>query len=173
MWWMQGNLGGGTMGTYDIAQICLNGHVLTTTVNTSPERTAKHCKKCGEATITACPSCNAAIRGFYHIQNVVRMRASYSVPSFCHNCGKPYPWTERKLQAAEELINELEEISDVEKKKAIDSLPDLMTETPGTELAVSRFKRLYDKVPLSLKETFRKLVVDISAEAIKKSMTGM
>ncbi len=51
------------MGWHDTAQICLNGHVITTHANTSPDLMQKHCDKCGEPTITKCPNCKSDIRG--------------------------------------------------------------------------------------------------------------
>ena len=45
------------MGYYDIAQICLNGHVITEKARGAPEFAQKFCKKCGESTITECQSC--------------------------------------------------------------------------------------------------------------------
>lgn len=38
---------------YDTAQICLNGHVVTSMSETVPQRMRKFCEQCGEAIITA------------------------------------------------------------------------------------------------------------------------
>ena len=82
---------------YDVMQVCLNGHVITSTAKTNPEDLKKRCPKCGEETITQCPDCHAEIQGYEHIPGV-----SYSGPStppgYCHECGEPYPWTERRKQ---------------------------------------------------------------------------
>ena len=55
------------MGTYDIAQICREGHVVNTMARDYPESNEAFCAKCGSATVTACDGCQAAIRGHYHV----------------------------------------------------------------------------------------------------------
>jgi hypothetical protein len=50
---------------YDTALICLNGHDINSSFTRFPEFNAKHCKDCGKAGITECPSCDASIRGRY------------------------------------------------------------------------------------------------------------
>ena len=51
---------------YDIAQICINGHVINSMSKSHPEHNKKFCDKCGAPTITNCPKCNTPIRGHYH-----------------------------------------------------------------------------------------------------------
>src|SRR5213080_2664584 len=48
---------------YDVAQVCLNGHVTNGFSRSSPEFNETFCSNCGERTITVCPACNHAIRG--------------------------------------------------------------------------------------------------------------
>jgi hypothetical protein len=93
---------------YDTAQVCLNGHVVTSMSQSSPERLRKFCEKCGEPAITACPTCHQSIQGFYLNSMVIGLR--YELPAFCGECGKPFPWTEQRLEAARELTNEAEHL---------------------------------------------------------------
>ena len=51
---------------YDVAQICLNGHVINESVKEYPKFNKKYCDKCGASTITNCPNCHAEIQGEYH-----------------------------------------------------------------------------------------------------------
>jgi hypothetical protein len=67
-------------------------------------------------------------------------------PSYCHFCGTPYPWTVLKLEAAKEMAEELDELSPEEKEKLKDSLDDLTVNTPKTNLAVTRTKKLLGKL---------------------------
>ena len=38
------------------------------------------------------------------------------LPSFCPDCGEPYPWTEAKLKAAQELTDLNEDLSPEERE---------------------------------------------------------
>lgn len=84
------------MGYYDTAQICLKGHVVTDSYNTFPAGRQAFCQECGSKTITACPTCNADIRGNYHVDGVVGVGGVNEAPAFCHSCGKSYPWSSRR-----------------------------------------------------------------------------
>lgn len=91
---------------YDIAQICLNGHVITSATKTAPKLKRRFCDKCGAPTITECPNCGADIRGYYHVPGELTLAATYRLPKFCRDCGVAYPWTESLLEAAHELALE-------------------------------------------------------------------
>lgn len=148
---------------YDVAQICLNGHVINSSSKKHPEHNKKFCDKCSTVTITNCPKCNTEIRGRYHVENVGSID-DYIVPAYCSNCGKPFPWTEAKIQTFKELIDEHTSLTAQEKDNMKKDIYDLANETPRTNLAITRLK----KVAKTLGEEVRKLVVDISSEAIKK-----
>ncbi len=83
------------MGYYDIQQVCLNGHQTTDSYNRSPQFRKNFCTTCGEKTIHQCPGCNEPIKGDYHVQGIIAIGGT-RVPTHCENCGKPFPWTERK-----------------------------------------------------------------------------
>lgn len=102
-------------GVYDIAQICLNGHEITSTFNESPELRTKHCNKCGEGTIVKCLNCETGIRGYYSVPGIVSF-SPYDVPSFCHNCGEAFPWTQKLLDNAVELVGLDDELRNEEKE---------------------------------------------------------
>lgn len=151
---------------YDTAQVCLNGHKVTASYLDFPEHRQNFCDQCGAATITACQSCHAEIRGFYRGSMIVQ----YAPPHFCHECGKAYPWTEAKQQAALDLIEELDGLSADERAALRETLPDLVHETPRSELAALRFKKLLGKISKAAGDVLRKVVIDLAAEAIKKSL---
>jgi hypothetical protein len=77
---------------YDTMQVCENGHQITSSAASRPEIQKQRCPKCGAATLTACPKCGTRIAGYHHIPGFVDL-SSVPVPSFCENCGEPYPWT--------------------------------------------------------------------------------
>lgn len=113
------------MGYYDIAQVCLNGHVTNSMARGSPASNQPFCHKCGERTIIPCPSCDADIRGYYHVEGVFFVVGDYSAPAFCFQCGKPFPWTARGLDAANELADTFEGISEEDREELKKSLDEL------------------------------------------------
>ena len=86
------------MGSYDIQQVCLNGHQITDSYNQFPQFQKNFCDKCGELTIHQCPSCKHPIKGFYQVDGVLTTSQT-AVPSHCENCGRPYPWSIPKMPA--------------------------------------------------------------------------
>jgi hypothetical protein len=102
------------LSSYDTAQICMNGHVVTAYAASSPNRRQDFCSFCGEKTIMSCQNCNNAILGEDH-ESLIPI---FCKPSYCIKCGKPYPWTQSSIEAAKELI-ELAEIPLEEKESLL------------------------------------------------------
>jgi len=92
------------------------------------------------------------------------------LPSFCPNCGKPYPWTEEKLKAAKELTDEFENLSPEERETLKKSLDDIVRDTPQTPIAATRFKKLVAKAGKVAADGLRDILVDIASEAAKKAI---
>ena len=155
-------------GEYDVAQVCLNGHVVNSSLKRFPQGSKNFCDKCGALTITNCPSCNTEIQGKYRAEGVIDL-TKYIPPKFCPSCGKPYPWTEAKIQAAYELTREIENISEDDKKILSRSIDDIVKDTPRTTLGATRTKRILSKVSNStVVDAFKKILVDIISETAKK-----
>ena len=114
---------------FDVAQICLNGHVINDRTQQFPQGNKRFCPICGEATTTTCLECDHPIRGDYISDLVVVMGRFYKMPAYCENCGKPYAWTERTRAAAEKLAADLPGLSDEEKGELVGSIDDLVRET--------------------------------------------
>ena len=85
------------------AQICLNGHARSSL----SKNVEKFCSECGAETIQQCPNCKNLIRGKEDIPGVADF-TSYHVPKYCYNCGRPYPWTQSKLDAMKEFYSSYE-----------------------------------------------------------------
>jgi hypothetical protein len=159
------------MGIYDAAQVCLNGHVITDTYHRSPEFRQKFCDKCGQPTIYQCPKCKTEIRGDYHVENLfVITTGEKTPPAFCFACGKPFPWVAAKIAAAQALADEVDGLTDAERITLKASIEQIAAETPMTDVAVVRLKKLIPKVLAGGGEALRRLVVDVASEAAKKSM---
>jgi hypothetical protein len=156
---------------FDKAQVCRRGHRGTLYALTQPITVKKFCTDCGAPMVDACEHCGAHLRGVRHIPGVLSTHAP-ATPSFCYECGKPYPWTEERLSAAREFALELEGLSSDEREQLSKSLDDIVADTPRTSLAVVRMKKMVAKVAKPVGEAFYKLVVDISSETAKKMLTG-
>lgn len=155
--------------SYDTAQICKNGHEINSSYHQFPQFNQKFCDKCGEETTTKCSHCNTEIRGYLRGSFSV---SPYEVPQHCHNCGKPFIWTERRLEAAREYACEFKELDSEEKEKLQESLNDLVKESPKTPLAEKRFKKIMTKVGKESYEGMKTILTDILSEAVKKSIFG-
>ena len=92
---------------YSIAVVCKNGHVLTGDRDSGDA--TPFCQRCGEATVQTCSHCPAPIRGD---GTDPEWGTTFSMdrrpPAFCYNCGKPYEWTLRQIQAAKDLTDEVD-----------------------------------------------------------------
>jgi len=67
------------MSDYDVAQICLNGHVITE-LALKPDYRQDFCSRCGARTITECEACHKGIRGFLHGSGYL---GTIDRPAFC------------------------------------------------------------------------------------------
>ncbi|MDR1075024.1 MAG: DUF2321 domain-containing protein [Xanthomonadaceae bacterium] len=92
------------MGAYRVAQVCPHGYVATAAADQNPELREAFCSQCGEEAIMQCSNCSAPIRGDYHVEGVFGLGDDDESPAFCHSCGKTFPWTERKIASAVELV---------------------------------------------------------------------
>ena len=155
------------MGQYYVAQICLNGHIITGSADEYPMFKKKFCPDCGQPTIMQCKYCKADIQGNYDSPGVFDF-GNYKRPTFCHNCGNPYPWTEEKLNAALKLIAEDDELSDSDKQILSQSLPDLMINTSKTQLAATRFKKFVRSATSVTGEGLKQILVEVVSETAKK-----
>lgn len=152
---------------FEPAQICLNGHLITSTAETSRHRTADRCTKCGAETILACPDCGTLIRGRWRQSMVIGV--TFPIPAFCHTCGEPYPWTQAKIRAAKELA-QLVDSSPDDKKLLEASIDELVRDTPGATVAAVRFKGMVAKAGKTFADGFRDILVDVLSEAVKKTI---
>lgn len=157
---------------YDTAQVCLNGHLINDATVAHPEHSAAHCGKCGARTITECENCGEPIRGDYHVSRVAFIGSSYEQAAYCRNCGEPYPWTVSGLAAAREFAAEIEGLSDEDRETLSRSLDDLVSESPATIVAVSRYRRIIDKAVPGAADGLRSILVEIVSEAVRKQMWG-
>ena len=146
------------MRVYRTAMICLNGHLITDNYEDYGIED-RFCRKCGAATIINCQYCNKSIHGRYTANNF-GSKPLKELPAFCHNCGKPYPWTEAFLKTADEMVDMFEELSTEQKQQLKETFPDLIVETPQSKLAAFRAAKLINGLTSFGKDIFVKLLQD-------------
>ncbi len=141
---------------YDVQQVCENGHQITGCYNICPEKQKKFCQECGAATIIACPACDVEIQGvrIEVRQSLIDARTGRStmvpgrpvgVPSYCSNCGKPYPWTENKIITAIQTLTEFGDLNEEEKKTIKQDVENIAKDVPDAELSARRIKRIWER----------------------------
>lgn len=154
---------------YDVGMVCLSGHSVTGMASSAPQFGSPFCPKCGQQTIAKCPECGATIRGHYHVPGFLST-APWEPSSHCHACGKPYPWTERKAEALQEMIDELDGLSDEEREKLKKSVPDVIADTPKSETAALRFKKAVGKVGKVAGNLMMSVLTKVATETVKQAM---
>lgn len=157
------------MSSHDVMQVCRRGHMITALAGSGSALVSEHCSDCGASTVIACEHCKATIRGFYVVDEYgYGGVAPDHPPSFCHNCGKPHPWTDERLQAAREYAAEVDELSPDERVKLAESFQDIVSDNPRTNLAVTRIKKYMVKVGKPVGEALYKAALDVASDAVKK-----
>ena len=158
-------------GTYDILQACENGHLITERLQMHPERGQKHCHRCAAKTASECRSCGKSIRGHLNGAYVGGWEDEH-VPAFCHECGTPYPWTARRIHAAQAMADEVEGLSDGDRIMLKSSIEEIVGDTPMSEVAVTRIKKIFKSVRADALPALRKLVVDVAGKAAAEMLKG-
>ena len=151
----------------DTALICENGHVINSSMRTYPVNNTEYCKECGAKTISECKYCGTEIQGNEFIPGM--MSIGYEHPKFCHQCGKPYPWTELEIQSARELI-ELTGLQAEEKEAFKDAIGNIITDTPKTKAATAKIKFYLGKVGDGLRNDIKDVIATIGTEVALEAM---
>ena len=148
---------------YDVMQVCLNGHQITDSAELLPHHMKPFCPDWGERTIIACPECSAPIQG--HLKGVLSVHQS-QVRNNCHQCGTAYPWRQHALAAAIEILEMELEGQDATSAAAL--VPAIATDTPRTEIAAMKLRKLLGTMSKPAYDVAIKVVGDVASEAAKK-----
>ena len=152
---------------YDTAQICMNGHVVAATAGSSPQFRKSFCKKCGAATTMECLECLSVIQGHYHVPGVIGFM-DYDPPLYCHNCGKPFPWTTRTIDAVAQLASGDGSLTRDETVEFREDLREIIRESPQARASANRMKEILGKLKAGTATAIRDMLVDIASESVKK-----
>jgi hypothetical protein len=112
---------------------------------------------CGEAIITACQHCQSTIK------------SGTKRPARCGRCGKPFPWTERALQAAKDYTDQIQGLSPEDKIDLKESFTDLTKDTANTPVAANKFIMYVKKMGPIAGDNLLKIMVNVMTQvAIKR-----
>lgn len=153
--------------SYHGATICLNGHVMSKYDTNSQN----HCSTCGEKTYSYCTQCNSPIRGLINPEGVAIIgKRPYTRPDFCYNCGAPYPWTQKILDNAVELLSLDDELDIASKELIKNSIPDLLVDTPTTPVAIAKYQKHIAKAGEIVRNSMYNLLIDVVSETVKNTL---
>ncbi len=153
---------------YYTAQICTqNGHEVTSALQLLPEANSRFCDECGSPTTSTCLSCNAPIRG---MSRGGAIGFTYEIPKYCRACGKSYPWTAARLEAAEELVDLADQLTDAERTQLKKDLPFLTIDGAMTQVATVRVRRVLGNVRNEAGPALRAVLTSIVTDAVKKGL---
>ena len=151
---------------YDIMQVCLNGHQITTMAVSNPEFRREFCKDCGAKVIAGCANCSKPMRGYNHGSMVVR---SPPVPKYCEDCGTAFPWQEAAIENLTEILRD-DGLDDQQMAAFEAALPDVIRDTPKTESASLRIGKILSKLGKPAYDVSIKVLSDLASETAKKAM---
>jgi hypothetical protein len=156
---------------YHHCRICLNGHVVSASLESIESGTKQYCEECGKLTILDCQNCKSPLLGWTYTPRVAIV-ADFTPPNFCKSCAKPFPWTEAKKNALKELIDFENRLTIKDKKIMEDSIDDIINETPRTKIASMKFKQGLAKAGKETAKIIRDIIVDIASETSRKIILG-
>lgn len=151
---------------YHGATICLNGHILSK----YEANFQKYCSKCGTETYSNCTNCQSPIKGLREIEGAFIGNRPYNLHYYCDSCGSPYPWTQKILNNAVELLSLDEDLDDVSKELIKNAIPELLVNTPTTPLAIAQYRKGMIHAGQIIKDSMHQLLVDIVSETVKRSL---
>jgi hypothetical protein len=150
-------------GIYFDAQICRRGHVQS--YAGSPFTPGDHCSKCGSECIDECPTCHEPIRGMVADSKMV----GYTPPSYCHGCGRPYPWMQERLRTAKDLLDHDDKLLLEDRERLWDLLQYVMSD-PKSDLVPAKKKLIefnLEKATEVTKDFVQGVLAKMGAEMLK------
>ncbi len=155
---------------YCVAQVCANGHVITTTADLGPPLKPR-CAKCGADTFVKCPKCGETIQGAWPPDDSGLVTGPpFKFASYCPGCGAAYPWQARKVAAARLVAQEFDGLSREEREQLAESVEELARDTPQQDVAVVRVKRIIGKIGGAAREVLVSALVKVATAEAKAKL---
>jgi hypothetical protein len=150
---------------FDEALICENAHVINSAKKQFPDDNKDFCPNCGRKSLDKCLKCGTPFQGQKFIGNG-QLAANFRLQSFCYKCGNALPWTEKVVENACFIASEfMDEHEQEELRKSID---EVIRQTPFSEVAARKIKKLVPKIANGAGTTFRNILTTILSETLKK-----
>lgn len=153
---------------YRTAQICENGDLITDSADVFPDECVDYCPKCGAATYDACISCGKPIRGVPDDNPSV----DYKIPFYCTYCGEPFPWTQKILDGAVEILALDTELNPTVRDTIKDAIPGLIVDSPLTAVSAAKYATYISKASNIVRNSLYNLLIDLISESAKKILSG-
>jgi hypothetical protein len=160
------------MEKFDTAQICINGHLISTATETRPQSKRDFCDKCGVETICICPNCKKPIKGDYlgsdinEKQNKTNIHGlldslGFSIPQFCDSCGTSFPWFQQKPELVYEFVENIASLTFEQKTDFINSIVELIKETAKAPIAKIRLRNILSVLDKDISDNILELLKEI------------
>ena len=94
-------------------------------------------------------------------------KSQYIAPWYCHSCGNPYPWTEKILNNATELLSLDEGLDSSAKELIKNAIPNLLVDTPETPISIANYRNGMSKAGQIVKDSMFQLLSNVLSETIK------
>lgn len=157
------------------AAICEKGHIETSTLKISEDFNKKYCNKCGEKILISCPHCGEYIPGG-HIEvdsnpdfaliNGPQYVDECELPSYCHECGKAYPWVQSFLDDYKEILELQSEELESELQEKIYSATEKAIKNKFEGVSLNILKLTLDKVTDTVHPTLINVLSNIATSKV-------
>ncbi len=162
------------MGSQVKIQVCENGH------SQGGYGVRNFCAQCGKPVLHSCPTCS----GFITLWDPLKTGGSNSgrdsvvdssrlpPPAYCANCGKPFPWTENTLLAANEVADQIEDINSDDREVLKGAIRDLVTNTPAAPSAGDKIRRIMSSANKHATDILKDILTNVISETLRRSIFG-
>lgn len=147
--------------------VCINGHQETDRYESTTDP-KEFCMDCGKRLISTCQSCHTPIKGHLKVQGLYGYFEPEKVPNYCSYCAAPHPWTSSILEQSVELLALDTELSSSQKELIKNALPDLLVDTPATQVAIAKYKLNISNATKVVKDAMYNILIDAVSETAKK-----
>jgi hypothetical protein len=161
------------MEKFDTAQICTNGHLISSATETKPHTKRDFCDKCGAETICNCPNCKKPIKGDYlgvinneNLNNNDKIRElldslGFHIPQFCDSCGHEFPWFQKKLELVFEFVEYIDSLTFQQKNDFKSSINELIKQTSKLPMAKIELKKILSSLDKDISDNILDLMKEI------------
>ena len=160
---------------YDVAQVCLGGHMVTITAWRHPSTTSPFAPRVAGRRPRSARTVRSPSKGSTRCLTAVRCSLGSQVPSAARTSATlavPPIHGLPRLSRAPNCWLRNSTCFDQPDRHALALIPDLVHEGPRTAAATERFRRLVSKAGEAVPELMKDLLVNVAAESVRKALWG-